>query len=283
MTDPLRFSRAEARFEHADRYDRGSRYNDRHLADVEIVQDGVNRFAVRFPDSDEGHVVDLEATPEGYQGTCTCPDFEFRSTVCKHMWAVFADPDSPVVDESDGRTPPARRAMTDGGTAVATTSTTSNGRAPSYGDLVEQAVAEYVALELIDAPFYDARATKKTPGPIEPGTPIQIKGAQERIKNGTDRNGNQKYTAGRLTIWREELLHLLMDGGRYVVAVYADDRDPSDPGFIDKFRVLTPDQIETAVQSNDADADPWHDAHRPSKGERAKLAWKKVLGADPDV
>lgn len=277
MSETTRFSRAEARFRYAERYDRGTRYNDRHLQDVSIESRETNRFVVHFPDSDEGHVVDLAADEGDYVGSCTCGDFEYRETICKHMWAVFADPTSAVIDLSATTSDP--RAIADGG-AVATPA--QNGQAPTYGDDVEIAVAERYDLELIDAAFYDARATETTPT-LEAGTPIQIKGAQEKIRNGYDRNGNQKYTTGRLTLWREELLHLLMDGGRYVVATYADEHDPDSDEFLTRIRVLSPKQIDEAVQSNTGEESPWHDAHRPSKGERAKLAWTKVMGGDPDV
>lgn len=274
MSDAIRFSRAEARFEYRERYDHGSRYNERHLQAVSIETRQANRFVVHFPESDEAHVVELAADEGEYVGQCSCGDFEYRQTVCKHMWAVLADPHTAVLDRSATTSSDSRRALTDGGAVAATSST--NGKAPTYGDHVEVAVAKRFDLELIDAPFYDARATNETPK-LKFGTPVQIKGTQSKIRNGYDANGNQKYTAGRLTFWREELLHLLEDDGRYVVAVYDDDRQAGEKGFLDGIRALTPKEVGEVA------GDSWHPAHRPSKGERAKVNWKRILGGDPDV
>ena len=281
MSEEIRFSRAEARFEYNERYDHGTHYDRSHLQGVSIETRRANRFVVHFPDSEEGHVVDLAADEGEYVGECTCGDFKYRNTVCKHLWAVLADSSTAVLDKSATETPDdVPRTIADGG-AVASPRT--NGAAPTHGDKVEVAIGDRFDLELIDAPFYDARATEDTPGPVDSGTPIQIKGAQEKIRNGYDPNENQKYTAGRLTLWREELLHLLMDGGRYLVATYADEHDPDSDEFLTRIRVLSPKQIDEAVRTNTGEESPWHDAHRPSKGERAKLAWTKVMGGDPDV
>lgn len=273
MPEAIRFTRAEARYEHADRYDRGSRYNRRHLADVDVETDRTNRFVVRFPDSDDGHVVDLEADDGAFVGTCTCGDFEYRNTVCKHMWAVLADPSAAVIDVGDDRSPTRPKAIADGG-AVATTS--SNGRAPSYGELVEEWMADHYPIALEDAKYYDARLATDT-GLASEGAPVQIKGTQIRVRNGRDRNGNQEYAKGRLTFWREELLHNLQDGGLYLVGVYHPDRNPRAEDFVTRSRWLTAEQIGDVLDEH------WTDGHRPSKGKKGRVRWSDLLGRDPNV
>ncbi|AKH98215.1 SWIM zinc finger family protein [Halanaeroarchaeum sulfurireducens] len=227
MTDPIRFSRQQARHDHADRWDRGTNYNDRHLADVEIESDAANRFVVRFPDSDDAHVVHLAADEGEWVGKCTCGDFEYRQTVCKHMWAVLADPSTAVLDRA--ATQPDRRAIADGG-AVATAAP-ANGKAPSFGSDVERWMADRYPIEPEDAKYYDARLATDT-GLAQAGAPVQIKTTRIRVRNGYDQHGNQKYTRGRLTFWREELLHNIQDGGLYLVGVYRPDRNPRANDFV---------------------------------------------------
>ena len=274
----IRFTRQEARYEHADRYDRGSRYNEQHLLDVEIETQATNRFVVRFPDSDEGHVVDLVASPSGYAGECTCADHEYRETVCKHMWAVFANDAAPVVDKTDDRIPDRPRAIADGGavTATSTSSTRPNGQAPTMGELVEEWMEDRFPIRLVDSKYYDARLTTDT-GLAREGAPVQIKGTQERVKNGYDRNGNQKYTSGRLTAWRNELLELLADGGVYLIGLYHPDRDPKSEDFVTRSRWIRPEDFGEELE------DHWTNGHRESKGQKGRVPWTKVLGGDSDV
>ncbi|MFB6071123.1 MAG: SWIM zinc finger family protein [Halanaeroarchaeum sp.] len=277
MPEAVHFTRAEARYQYSERYYRGSRYNDRHLQDVQIKTQMANRFVVDYFDSDEAHVVDLAADEGKYVGSCTCGDFEYRETVCKHMWAVLADPSTAVLDRS--ATQPQRPSLRADGGAVATATTSpTNGRAPDYGDRVEAAVCRRLDLHPVDGEAHDARTTEDTPGDLPVGTPIQIKGAQDKIRNGYDDQGNQTYTSGRLTLWSEPLIDLLIDDGRYVVVTYDEDAEPADPGFITRLRVLRPEQIGDVAEGS------WYDrGDRPSKGDVAKVSWPKVLGADPDV
>jgi|GEM_PF-3046424 len=279
--DLKRFSRSEARYEFDERYERAREQ------DWQVVSMPGFEFAVKFSNASSTHVVTLAADAGEFEGGCTCRDFEYRQTVCKHIWAVLNAPHAAVLDVDAGLTPTvpdrdngvqnqSRRPMTDGGVSATHPHSQTNGGAPTYGDDVEIAVAERFHLELIDAPFYDARATGDTPK-LEAGTPIQIKGTQEKIRNGYDQHGNQQYTSGRLTFWREELLDLLADDGRYIVSVYQEDRDPAASNFLTHIRALTPEQVGEAA------AGGWHAAHRPVKGERAKVTWTKLMGSDPDV
>lgn len=278
---PLRFSRADARYEYDERYER-ARAQDRQVVSMPGFE-----FAVKFDNASNAHVVTLAADEGEFEGGCTCPDFGHRRTVCKHIWAVLNAPHAAVLDADAGLTPSvpdydnatqndARRPVTDGGVSARSASSETNGGAPTFGDDVETAIAERFSLQLIDAPFYDARATADTPK-LEAGTPIQIKGTQEKIRNGYGPKGNQAYTAGRLTFWREELLELLADDGRYVVTVYDGSKNSDVSGFISHLRALTPEQVGTAADGS------WHPAHRPSKGDRAKVTWTKIMGDNPDV
>ena len=44
-------------------------------------------------------------------------------------------------------------------------------------------------------------------------------------------------------LWREDLLHLIHDNGRYVVTVYDEDADPMDHGFIQGIQLVPPEQV----------------------------------------
>ncbi|MDZ7850055.1 MAG: hypothetical protein U5K70_04315 [Halodesulfurarchaeum sp.] len=126
------------------------------------------------------------------------------------------------------------------------------------------------------AKYDDARLTTDT-GLAREGAPVQIKGSQERVRNGYDRNGNQEYTTGRLTAWRNELLELLADGGVYLIGLYHPDRDPRSEDFVTRTRWITPEDFGGVLEGH------WTEGHRPSKGEKGRVRWTAVLGGDPDV
>ncbi|ALJ99705.1 hypothetical protein BGV91_gp42 [Haloarcula californiae icosahedral virus 1] len=136
---------------------------------------------------------------------------------------------------------------------------------PEHGSVVELLMCEYLGLTFVDGPVSDARASD--------GTPIQIKACQREHSNG----GGQTVP-GRWDAWSETLLHLLADGGQYLLVVYDGDQDPAEvtPENLDEYvlawRFMDADEFGAHIGP-----DAWHDGNRPSKGKKARVFWNRVF------
>lgn len=141
-----------------------------------------------------------------------------------------------------------------------------NGYAPEYGEAVERAVCDLLGLRYTDGAHADAYTAD--------GTPVQIKGTQRWVANGGDERAR-----GRIHCWSESLLHLLHDGGMYLVAVYdpeAFDPIEDDPADADADALLDTWAWVEPTTIGDLAREKWHDAHRPGKGRRACIRWCDV-------
>lgn len=142
--------------------------------------------------------------------------------------------------------------------------TTSFG-SPEHGTVVELLMCEHLGLTFEDGAFVDARDSD--------GTPIQIKACQREHSNGGDQT-----VPGRWDAWSKALVHLLADGGMYLLVVYDGDADPSEVSpddmgdYILAWRFLTAEDFGALIP-----AKSWHDGNRPSKGRRARVFWTNVF------
>lgn len=151
-----------------------------------------------------------------------------------------------------------------------------NGYAPDYGEAVEYALADKYDMEREDGSFTDARDGD--------GRPLQFKGTRPTISNGS------KNRDGCLTVWSQELLHILADGGNYLAALYdpaAFDPTEYDPNeddigdYVDVDEFLLAEKFLTPEDVADAAYNYWGDAHRESKGQRARIPWSQLLDYTP--
>lgn len=274
MTESIRFDRSTARHEYADRVARADEQA------YQVISMPAFEFAVQFDNAENAHVVELVRDGDAYEASCTCKDFEYRSTVCKHMWAVFSSPHAAVldargalglsVDPTDAMQVGGQQAVPDGGVTARTSSTLDprRGGQPNTGTRVETWMVERFPIEFVDAKMHDARLLKDTELADE-GAPVQIAATREQVRNGYDSNNNQKYTEGRIAIYDEELLHMLEAGGVYLVGTYHPNRSAFSDDYVTRLRWLTPEQIGAAVGE-------WTPSNKP-KGMKARVKWSDLL------
>lgn len=139
---------------------------------------------------------------------------------------------------------------------------------PEHGTVVELLMCEHLGLTFVDGPVVDARDSD--------GTPIQVKACQVEHSNGGD-----ETVPGRWDAWSEALVHLLADGGMYLLVVYDGDVDPAEvrPEDFEDY-VVAWRFLEAAEFGALIGPDSWHDGNRPSKGERARVFWTSVFDRD---
>lgn len=136
---------------------------------------------------------------------------------------------------------------------------------PEHGTVVELLMCEHLGLAHEDGTVADARASD--------GRPIQVKACQDEHANGGD-----ERVPGRWDAWSETLLHLLADGGMYLLVVYDGDQDPAEvgPGDFEEY-VLAWEFVDAEEFGQLIEPDAWHDHNRPSKGQRARVFWTAVF------
>lgn len=145
--------------------------------------------------------------------------------------------------------------------------TTEHG-SPEHGEVIELLMCEHLGLDYEDGVAADARDSD--------GTPIQIKACRREHSNGGD-----ETVPGRWDAWSESLVHLLHDGGQYLLVVYDGDTDPSAvgpddlDGYVLAWRFVSAEDFGELI-----DPDAWHDGDRPSKGDRARVFWTDVFDAE---
>jgi len=136
--------------------------------------------------------------------------------------------------------------------------------APEHGAALETVACDVNGWEYVDGASADARNAD--------GDGVQVKGCRVEHSNGGD-----ETVPGRWDCWSEPLLHLLHDGGYYLVLVYDGEVDPDDMDadrcdeYVLASRLLTAQEFGQLI-----DPDSWHDAHR-DKGQRARVPWTSVF------
>lgn len=136
---------------------------------------------------------------------------------------------------------------------------------PEHGTVVELLMCEYLGLSYVDGPVADAHS--------EDGQPIQTKACRAEHSNGSGQT-----VPGRWDAWSETLLHLLADGGQYLLVVYDGSMDPAEvtPDDLDEY-ILAWRFVDAEDFGALIDPDAWHDGSRPSKGQRARIFWTDVF------
>lgn len=136
---------------------------------------------------------------------------------------------------------------------------------PEHGTVVELLMCEHLGLAFEDGAVADARDSD--------GTPVQIKACQRQHSNGGD-----ETVPGRWDAWSETLIHLLADGGQYLLVVYNGDMDPAEvtPEDLDEY-VLAWRFMDAEDFGGHIGTDAWHDGSRPSKGQKARVFWTDVF------
>lgn len=138
----------------------------------------------------------------------------------------------------------------------------SNGRAPTFGDLVEDWVTANFDYEYEDEQFFDHMG--------ENGTPVQVKGTQPTIGNGND-----TVTRGRFRVWERDHEQLVSEGGVYLFVIYDVVTSSDDGSEIEvlAWEIADPETVEEAIPGE------WHDITNPrgGKGNSTRINWSHLF------
>lgn len=141
----------------------------------------------------------------------------------------------------------------------------TDGEVDALGLAIEEFACEYYGYVHDRSPHYDAIGTDDTP--------VQIKGAGWRIKNGRRPSGSQKYTHGRFRLYECDHEYLLEHDGKYAFVVY----ERTSYGLVPLYaRELPADAVGSFV----LDDDDWYsaDGSVPKReGGAHRVAWPRVF------
>lgn len=137
----------------------------------------------------------------------------------------------------------------------------------AIGDAIEHFACDH--FDLVHGPncHYDARGRDDTP--------VQIKAATWRMKNGHYPTGPRRYAHGRFRLYESDHAWLLENNGLYAFVVYERHR----LGLIPLYAKLVPPEfVETDLLPDDG----WYDngddgVPRKAEGDDCRIAWPDVF------
>lgn len=133
------------------------------------------------------------------------------------------------------------------------------------GEAIERWMAAEYHMVLDDNTHFDAYLGDR---------PVQVKGAQRRIKNGRD-GQRQKYTSGRFRLYEMDHEWLLEHDGLYAFCVY--DEEDGDLHVM-RTAIMSASEVHKVLDDN-----PWYSLdslERKTEGSATRVRWTRLLRGD---